>query len=382
MIHSTLNRTAAEIAAAALFETFPGIELLGGGKTSLGFSVDFLSKAKLPAEAEILIEERMRQIVREKRPIRVLEMVPFSARELLLKEGHFQRAEEVGGGDLVEVVRIGTFHDLSPGPHLSTTGELAAFKLWPLEHVGERQFRLSGCAFPSKGELKQFLKRLRYYPDLSHERAGFKKSLWRRAEGCFVWLPAGLKVRQEVIELLRSHLFEGALEVAYAGEADRAALHPLLWSELKSPLLAEIYLEAGCPWGDEEGLFLGEGGAKARVSIAAGPADWKEKAISSLQLTTKTLNILGFQHCLRLAGRRRSGNGAKALVEAADSLGGVERMPEEPNELGGLRLEFAVEDRLGRMWPAVAIEAAAKGLFITASVERLVALLLEKKSLA
>lgn len=375
---SILNRTAAEVAAAAFYEKFPGIELLGGKRTSLGFSFDFLSAFSLPAEVEILIEDQMRQIVREKRPIRVLEMVPFSARELLLKEGHVLRADEVGGEGLVEVVQIGSFYNLSPGPHLTCTSHLQAFKLWPMEKIGDNVVRLAGCAFPTKEELKQFLKQLRVYPEIGHEKVGLKKRLWLILDGQVVWLPAGLEIRKDVVETVRANLFQGSLEVSMSGSSNRATSHALLIKEMEKTGVAEVCVEPANPWDPETGLFSGERGTQIRLSLGVVAGNWKEKVISSLQLTAKTLNILGFKHCLRFSGRRRSGKGVQALFQALEFLGmEVEVLAEES---GGPRLDFLVGDHLGRQWAAFSIELAAFGVFITASVERLVALLLEKKS--
>ncbi len=238
---------------------------------------------------------------------------------------------------------------------------------------------LIGVRFPLQRRIEKFLKRLRLYPEVSHERVGLKKSLWHLLDGQVVWLPAGLQMRKDVIETVRANLFQGALEVSLSGSGDhRAASHSLLVKELGEEGIAEVYVEPASSWDPETGLFAGEGGARIRVSLGVASGGWKEKVISSLQLTGKTLNILGFQHCLRLSGRRRSGKGVQALLQALEFLGmDVEVLAEEP---GGPRLDFLVGDHLGRQWAAFSIELAAFGVFITASVERLVALLLEKKS--
>ena len=373
-----LNRTAAEIAAAAFFEKFPGVELLGGKPTSLGFFFDFFLTTPPPSEIEILIEEEMRQIVREKRSIRILEMVPFSARALLLKEGHVTLSEELAGDELVEVVQIGRFHNLSPGPHLSCSSQLNAFKLWPMKKLGDNVYRLSGCAFPTKEELKKFLKSLRDYPEKSHERIGIQKSIFRLLNGEVVWLPAGLKMRKEVMELVRESLFQDALEIRLLSTADRKTLHKSIGKAMGRDRVAEIY-EGHIPpvWDPETGLFAGIGGAQIRLSLETASSDWEGKTLSSLQLVEKTLKLLGFQHRLRLSGRKRSGRGYQILLRAIESQGLEVEFAEEP---GGLRLEYLVEDRLGRKWAAFSIEGVANGLFITASVERLVALLLESST--
>jgi len=247
-----------------------------------------------------------------------------------------------------------------------------------MEQIGEGVYRLSGCAFPSKEELKQFLKQLRDYPEKSHCKIGLKKSLWSFLDGQVVWLPAGIEKRRETIELIRTHLFEGALEVSLSSSDDRTAAHRQLAKEMGHGKIAEIYTEAALSWDPETGLFAGDGGTSIRVSQAVASGDWRAKVISSLQMTGKTLNILGFEHRLRFCGRKRSGKGVQALLQTLDSQGmDVEMLPEEP---GGPRLDYLVGDRLGRQWAALSIELAAQGIFITASVERLVALLLEKKS--
>jgi hypothetical protein len=366
-----LNHTAAEIAAAAFSETFPGVELLGGRRTSVGFSFDFRCNTPLPSEVEILLEERMRQIIREDRRVRVLEMVPFSARELLLKEGHLARAEAATEAEgLVEIVQIGSYHNLGPGPHLSSTSQMGAFKLWPLEKQGEL-IRLSGCVFPSKDELKQFLKKLREYPSISHERLGLKKSLWRPLDGQLVWLPAGLQLRDGIVETIRAHLFQGALEVSLSCPSYRKESHAKIALDV-----AEIWTEATPPWDPEVGLFAGIGGLQIQRSSYAQKGNWREIVISSLQLTEETVNILGFKQSCRLGGRK----GSSQLKEILESRGGEVEMHVE--EQGCSRLDFMVGDQLGRQWVAFSIELAAKAIFVTASVERLVALLLEMRSRA
>ncbi|MBI5272898.1 MAG: hypothetical protein HY861_02825 [Chlamydiia bacterium] len=377
---SSLNRTAAEVAAAALCEIFPGIELLGGSRTSIGFSYDFLASHPLPAEAEVLIEERMRQIVREKREIRVLEMVPVSARGLLEKAGRLARLEECVEGGLVQIIQMGSFYDLSAGLHLENSSQLGAFKLWPIQSLEDGRLRLMGCAFFDKTELKNFLKNYRDYPNKSHLTIGEKKALWKCWDGHVVWLEAGLKWQREIVAILRETLFQGAIEMSLFINEDRATLHadlaPLLG---KFPLaLAEIFSEPLGEWDPEVGLFSGVGGTQVYMSVFfTSPEEGHAKMISSLQTLRKTLSILRFEHQLRLSGPRRSDKGLRALSKAVEVLeGSVEVMLDEEREP---QVECLVEDNLGRQWAAFSMGVASKKFWITASVERLMALLLERQ---
>ena len=73
------------------------------------------------------------------------------------------------------MIEIGPFHDLSPGPHLKNTAELAAFKI-SLETLPDQVFRITGWCHESKEELKHFLKKLDQYID--PQQLGEQMGLW------------------------------------------------------------------------------------------------------------------------------------------------------------------------------------------------------------
>ncbi len=321
---STLRRTAAEIAAAAIYETYPNVELWGGGETSIGFYYDFHVPHSIHSQ---LIEEKMRQIVRERRPIRTLEMVSFSAQELLKDLGHIARAEELGRGagkGLAEIIRIGSFHDLSPGPHLKNSAELAAFKI-SIEPLPEKGMRINGWCHFSKGELRKFLKKLAAYVDPF--KLGEQKGLWRGP----IWLPEGLKVLRELIYFLTKEWFVDAYEISSPLDADRVVLH----RSLGKPKVAEIWNLASRETQMQVSFF---GKSEGEV-------------ISSLQSIGKTLTILGFDHFAVSKGQET---------------------------------DYLVEDGLGRSHPIVQVKrvssrrAASVDFYFTVIVEKILFLLLEK----
>lgn len=263
---SVLRRTAAEIAALAVYELYPDILLLKGGETSTGFYYDFYFPHPIHQD---VIEERMRQIIKERRPIRTLEMVPFSASELLKSQKVFTRFEELEEEELAELIQIGPFYDLSSGPHLKNTAEVAAFKI-KVEPLPEKGMRITGWCHRSKEDLKKFLKQIDRYedPSLIGERMG----LWKGD----VWLPPGIRMRQKLIDFLKTQWFKGALEVSGPVDADRLKLH----RGLKEPKVAEIWVQPP---------------QETRLQISFfGKVE--EEFISSLQSIGKTLTILGFDH--------------------------------------------------------------------------------------
>lgn len=319
----------------------------------------------------------MRQIVREKREIKSFEMVPFSAREFLLKKELYSRAEQLEGDGLVEMVQIGPFIDLSPGPHIENISLLSAFKIWPMQNTSEGLIRITGCAFSSKEDLKKFLKKFRAYSDISHMASGQSLGYWRIVDGQFVWLSAGLKRMRALVDVVRDSLFSSALEVAFPDPESANFLRKALSKEAKASVLAEIYQEPNLPWNPDAGLLEGDGGAQILVSCFAFSKEYEAKLISFLQMTGKTLNILGFRYRLSLLGRKRSDREVEAFLEA---LPDQEVEMQLDREAKAPRLEFLVEDNLGRNWSAFSVEKVAEGFVIKASVERLLALLLEKST--
>jgi hypothetical protein len=366
------------VAAAALCELFPGIELLARRETSATFSCDFQCAVPLPHGAEILLEERMRQIVRERRPIQILEMVPPSARELFLKKGQPYCAEQMSGKNLVKIVQIGSFYEIGSGSYCPDLSRLTAYKLHPLRSLGGKIFSLSGCAFPSKGELQQFLKAYKTYPQKSHIYLGKKRSLWSLWNGQIVWLTAGLKIRRDLIDILRKNLFAEAIEISFPMADPRETLHWEFVStqEKLSCTLAEIYWEPHSFWDPEIGLFAEEGGIQMQLSCYPLEEERREKLISFLQRIGETVNILGFQYRIRLLGKKRSKRGIQIFLDVLKGQG-KEVEVEEDEAVSG-RLDFLIKDQLGREWAAFSLELSAKGFFVISSVERLVALLLER----
>ncbi len=311
----TLRRTAAEIAAAAVYELYPDVALLGGSETDVGFVYDFVFPHPIHTH---LIEEKMRQIVREKRPIRTLEMVPFSASELLKAKGLKTRAEAIPDEDLVEIIQMGSFHDLSLGPHLKNTAELAAFKI-EAEALPDQKMRLSGWCHHSKEELKQFLKRLEIYTDPI--RLGEMHGFWKGE----IWFSKGLQAREKLIQILKREWFQGAFEILGPFRIDPLALH----LAQRKKKVVEVSPLSPC---------------KTQIWVSFfGPE--KEEEISFLHLIGKTLTILGFDHSIAHVGSRT---------------------------------DFVIEDGMGRKQILVHVERRGKDLQLSAQVESILEGMLEK----
>ena len=359
---SKIRNTTAQIAAAAVFEAFPSVQIWSTQETSVGFSCDLFFPHPIHSELHFLIEERMRQIIREKREIRDLEMVPFSAREFLKSKGHQISLKELEGEGLVRIVQMGSFCNRSAGTHLNNSSELAAFKLFPLEVLEGRGLRISGTAHPSKQEMKLFLKKWSAYPKIRHEKVGENQDLWRFIDETLIWLPKGIQLREKLLRIFKENLFEGAYEIALP-QGCAKMVGQIIREKLNRPI-AEVALIENI---DGEGLFLPRMGTVIQLSSSFG------NTISSLQSISKTLNILGFNYCIRLIGPKNKDR-VRILAQALEQLQwDYERDLEERESP---QVQFLVADGLGRMWSAATV-CANEFLVCQVIVERNLALLLE-----
>ena len=112
ILNSKLFQTAAALTAAAIFEVFPGSKLLGGGETRIGFFYQFIPSYSLPPEGLDLLQEKMRQIIRENRPIRGAETLVMTAEAMFLREKHTVAVgtlREMDPKDSVSMVHLGDF---------------------------------------------------------------------------------------------------------------------------------------------------------------------------------------------------------------------------------------------------------------------------------
>jgi hypothetical protein len=284
------SRTAAALAAAAIAEVFPNSEFISGGETARGFFCQFISSYDLPPEALPMLEERMRLIVRENRPIQHMDMIAFCAKELLKKEGQLASAEalnEVDPKELVSLVRVGDFIELLEGPLCPSIRDVGAFQVVSMTHV-DREYTIEGCAFQTKAELKEFVKKLSTYKKTNHLVVGQKLGLWE--EG-LIWREKGLILRRKLIALFKESL--GGEEIAAGSRLKEFA------ASRKAPFWT-IEEQNGEPEAGE-GLF--EEGCQSRVeqNIYCAPEPF---LTSLLQMIEKTLIILGFHAEVCLAGRK------------------------------------------------------------------------------
>lgn len=370
------QRTAAALAAAAIAEAFPGSEFLEGGETARGFFCQFQSSYTLPPEALPLLEERMRLIVRENRPIEELEMVSFCAKELFIKlrrPAAIAALEECHPKDLVSVLQVGQFYELMDGPFCPSIRDVGAFQVVSLKPLGERIYQIEGCAFATKQELKDYVRKLSKYEEGNHSILGQRLGFWIVGEEGFIWKKKGLEVKQLLLSFLKKMF--GGEELA---PSNPLILKKYALSRIKpmAPLITWILQQKTADFAGKDGFFDDLERTLAEQIIYCVSGELKGLLISLLQTIDKTLIILGFQPHLRLSSRKK---GEKSLKLLQSVLG--KEVPFEVDGLPGARLQWMVADGLGRSQVALEIELQGEEttFAVKLRIEKILALLLEQK---
>jgi hypothetical protein len=364
--HFSLQTLASRILAAALSECLPGLTILAVEEAFGGFYCDFSFSQPFSSEILVQLEERIRQIVREKREIRRMEMVPFSASEWLKKTGQMERAAQVLDQDgYVTLVQMGSFVDWCENPCGRHTGEARIIRLLEKKILERKCYRIFGIAAPSKEELKQRIFSWKQFPEIDHDNRGIDRGYWEMIDGERIWLAPGLDVRRKLSNHWREFFSPIALEVEGGENKER------LISEKRGKIPIMQFLDTAEKTAQVRGLLDASHSLTLQVNSFG---DIERDCISFLQNAHKSLTILGFTFRIRHFGKKRKeGTLERALGQLGWKVGREESS-------GELRTEFLVRDALQCEWVVAAVheQRQKRTIRLTVWVERNLALLLEK----
>jgi threonyl-tRNA synthetase len=234
----TLRHSTAHLLAHAVLDLFPGTQAGIGPAVDNGFFYDFLRECPFSTEDLCAIEEKMRQIVALDMRIEKLTLPKDEAIGLFEGLGQTLKVELIRekGGELVTCYRQGEFVDFCLGPHLSSTGALAHFKLlsvsgayWKGDERGVQLQRIYGTAFPTRKELDDYQVFIEEAKKRDHRRLGPELDLYSTAEelggGLILWHPKGARIRAIMEQYWRERHWAGGYDVLYTPHIGRE----LLW---------------------------------------------------------------------------------------------------------------------------------------------------------
>ncbi|CEP67910.1 Threonine-tRNA ligase, class IIa [Moorella glycerini] len=221
------RHTAAHVLAQAVKHLFPGTRLGIGPAITDGFYYDFDSEHKFTPEDLNAIEAEMQRIIKADLPLERQEISRDEALEIFRQLNEPYKIELINDlpeGVPISTYRQGDFLDLCAGPHLPSTGYLKAIKLtslagayWRGSEANPMLQRIYGTAFPKAKDLEDYLHRLEEAKKRDHRRLGAQMGLFSLQEegpGFPFFHPKGMIIRNELEQFWREeHRKAGYLEI-------------------------------------------------------------------------------------------------------------------------------------------------------------------------
>ena len=238
---NVLRHSTAHVLAQAVQDVFPEAKLGIGPPIENGFYYDFDVDKPFQPEDLTKLEKRMQEIIKSGQRFRrrrfdsldeakaELANEPYKLELVDVKGEGFDSSEvmEVGGGELTIYDNLAAneekvcWSDLCRGPHLPSTRLIGAFKLmrsaaayWRGSEKNPQLQRVYGTAWPTRDELKAYLKLLEEAARRDHRKLGRDLDLFsfpdELGSGLPVFHPKGGVIKREMEDYVRArHIEEG-----------------------------------------------------------------------------------------------------------------------------------------------------------------------------
>jgi threonyl-tRNA synthetase len=211
--------SSAHLMAESIESLFPGTKFGIGPPIEKGFyyDIDMGGHALSPEDLQ-KIEDRMVELSKRDTPYVREEKSWDEAVAYFKEKGDPYKLELLEGlkDKKITFYRQGNFTDLCYGPHIPSTGRIAAIKLlsvagayWRGDEKNKMLQRIYGITFPTKQELDEYLFRLEEAKRRDHRKLGRELELFvfhDVSPGAPFWLPHGMIVFRELEKFLRGEL--------------------------------------------------------------------------------------------------------------------------------------------------------------------------------
>lgn len=217
---SILRHSAAHLAAQAVSELYPKTLFTIGPATKDGFFYDVLAEHNFKEKDLAVIEERMHELAQKNYPITHTQIPKEQARKIFANNPF--KLELIDGieGDTVGLSQQGNFFDLCRGGHVASTGEIKYFKLtglsgsyWRADKSKQQLQRISGTAFLTEEDMLDDERKKEEAAECDHRKIGKELDLYSFHEegpGFAFMHPKGMSIMLALITLLRKLLQKAA----------------------------------------------------------------------------------------------------------------------------------------------------------------------------
>ncbi|MEI3542329.1 MAG: threonine--tRNA ligase [Acutalibacteraceae bacterium] len=410
--------TSSHILAQAVLRLFPEAKLAIGPAIDKGFYYDFDLPRSLNAQDLEKIECEMKKIIKENLPLERFEL-PYDEAIALMKENSQNYKLELiekhaGNGEKLSFYKQANFVDLCAGPHVISTGQIKAVKLlnctgayWRGDANGPMLQRIYGISFPKNADLENYLTTIEEAKKRDHRKLGRELELFDlfdEGPGFPFFFPNGMKLRNALLDFwheehdktgyveiktpmilnkdlwLRSGHWEHYKDNMYVTQIDEQeyAIKPMncpggmLVYKSKPHSYRELPMrvaELGLVHRHElsgalHGLMRVRCFTQDDAHIFMTPEQIEHEIISVMELIDKFYSTFGFKYHIELSTRpddslgtdeqwERATNGLK---NALDTIGKKYKINEGDGAFYGPKIDFHLEDCLGRTWQCGTIQ--------------------------
>ncbi len=408
--------TGAHVMAQAVQHLFPGAHFGIGPALDNGWYYDIGGIPPITPDQFEAIEEEMRRIVKEDLPVEKRFITVEEGREIFAGQSYkLELLEEYAAkGWQLSVYQQGDFTDLCAGPHLMSTGALKAVKLlstasayWRGDAANDSLCRIYGIAFPKKDELAAYLERIEEAKRRDHRKLGRELGLFAfrdEAPGFPFYLPKGMVLKNTLIDywrevhkkwdyveistpqIMRRTLWETSghwdhyKENMYTTVIDGEdfAIKPMncpgsiLVYELEKHSYRDLplrYGELGLVHRHElsgalHGMFRVRCFTQDDAHILLTKEQITDEVVRIARLFDEVYSLFGLPYTIELSTMPEDHLGSEedweiatnALADAIKSIGKEYEINEGDGAFYGPKLDFHIQDSLGRTWQCGTIQ--------------------------
>lgn len=413
----TLRHTASHVMAQAIQHLFPGTKFAIGPAIDDGFYYDLDSAHVFSQEDFAAIEKEMAKIAKENIPL--VKKVVSRNEALKFFQDKGQNYKVMLINDLPEDAEIsmyeqGDFTDLCAGPHMRSTGKVKVFKImtvagayWRGDSKNKMLQRIYATAFFKKEDLDHFLFVRAEAEKRDHRKLGKRLDLFSfhdEGPGFPFFHPKGMALRNMLMDYERE-LFK---EFGYVEIMTPVILSKQLWIQSghwdhykENMYFTKIDDEdyaikpMNCPGGilyfktqqrsyRDLPMRVGEFGLVHRHELRGAlhglfrvrcftqddahifmtQDQMKEEVIKCMAMYKKMYGVFGLEYHVELSTRPENSMGSdelweistNALREAIEKTGVPYQINEGDGAFYGPKLDFHVQDSLGRTWQCGTIQ--------------------------
>lgn len=413
----TLRHTASHVMAQAIQHLFPGVKFAIGPAIDDGFYYDLDSDHVFSQEDFAAIEKEMSKIAKENIPL-VKKVLPREeALQYFKDKGQDYKVmliEDLPEEETISLYEQGDFTDLCAGPHLKSTGKVKTFKLmtvagayWRGDSKNKMLQRIYATAFFSKEDLDHYLFVRAEAEKRDHRKLGKQLDLFSFHEegpGFPFFHPKGMILRNKLMDYERE-LFK---EFGYVEIMTPVILSKKLWLQSghwdhykENMYFTQIDEEdyaikpMNCPGGilffktqqrsyRDLPMRVGEFGLVHRHELKGAlhglfrvrcftqddahifmtQEQMKDEVIKCMAMYQKMYGVFGLEYHVELSTRPENSMGSdelweistNALREAIETAGVPYQINEGDGAFYGPKLDFHVQDSLGRTWQCGTIQ--------------------------